>query len=72
MISLEKLLGRPKIASIDISGMNLIGVDIAEQAYCALSFHNKTVRADVQVTWDSGFKPSSQQAIDMDFSQTAS
>ena len=62
VISLEKGAGCPKIASIDISGMNLIGVDIAEKEAVfdgALASTNTTARADVQVTWDSGFKPSS-------------
>ena len=53
--SLEKGAGCPKIASIDVSGMNLIGVDAVEKEAVfdgALASTNTTARADVQVTWD--------------------
>ena len=59
--SLEKGEGCPAIASIDISEMNLVGVDAVEKEAVfdgAKASSDTNVFGDVKITWDNGFSPS--------------
>ena len=61
MTSLEKGEGCPAIASIDISEMNLVGVDAVEKEAVfdgAKASSDTNVFGDVKITWDNGFSPS--------------